>query len=157
MCSSKRVFRRTLESICSHLTSEFFTGCTVRRVLQHRQLHYVCRSRLSQTTTTISQAIFRAKRSFCNRYRYDLSDTTIDIQPQSPKGEPCLSVIDYMAWALQRAYTKREMRYYDFVEDKVSYICDLYDWRTYPDNRYFPKRGTGTVEGQGEKGKTFFI
>ena len=53
------------------------------------------------------------------------------------KGERCLSVIDYVSWALQRAYTKREMRYYEFIEDKVSYVCDLYDSAVYPKNRYY--------------------
>jgi uncharacterized protein DUF3800 len=49
----------------------------------------------------------------------------INILAQSPKGEPCLSVIDYVAWALQRAYVTRQMRYYDFIADKVSYILEL--------------------------------
>lgn len=82
-------------------------------------------------------------------YGKDLSDTTIEVQPQSPKGEPCLSVIDYLSWALQRAYTKREMRYYDFVEDKVSYIADIYDFQTYPKNRYFHEKRVRRSQGAG--------
>ncbi len=54
--------------------------------------------------------------------------TTFEIEPQTPKGEPCLSVIDYMNWAVHRAFTKSEMRYYDFVEDKVSFLWDIYDF-----------------------------
>jgi hypothetical protein len=33
-----------------------------------------------------------------------------------------------MNWAVQRAFTKREMRYYNFVEDKVSLLRDIYDF-----------------------------
>ena len=28
------------------------------------------------------------------------------------------------------------MRYYDFVKDKVSFICDIYDFDKYPKNFY---------------------
>ena len=52
-------------------------------------------------------------------------ETDCDIEAQSPGGEPCLSVIDYVGWALQRAYIMGESRYFDYIADKVSYICDL--------------------------------
>jgi hypothetical protein len=51
-------------------------------------------------------------------------------------GEPCLQVIDYMNWAVYRAFVKREMRYYRFVEEKVSLLVDLYDVAHYPNNWY---------------------
>lgn len=49
-------------------------------------------------------------------------------------------MVDYVIWALHRAYTKREMRYFDFVEDKVSYIADIYDFQKYPKNRYYHEK-----------------
>lgn len=58
---------------------------------------------------------------------------------QTPASEPCLSVIDYMNWAVMRAYTKGEMRYYRFIEDKVSLLVDLYDTANYPNNWYTKK------------------
>jgi hypothetical protein len=67
-------------------------------------------------------------------------NTTITSQTvvfwQSPIGEPCLQVIDYMNWAIYRAFTKREMRYYRFVEDRVSLLVDLYDLVHCPKNWY---------------------
>jgi hypothetical protein len=51
-------------------------------------------------------------------------------------GEPCLQVIDYMNWAVYRAFVRNEMRYYKFVEDKVSLLVDLYDKGKYPRNWY---------------------
>ena len=51
-------------------------------------------------------------------------------------GEPCLQVIDYMNWAVYRAFVKQEMRYYRFVGDKVSMLLDLYDAPKYPKNWY---------------------
>jgi len=62
--------------------------------------------------------------------------STFSIQAQTPAGEPCLSVIDYMNWAVYRAFTSREMRYYRVVEQKVDLLVDLYDTRKYPGNWY---------------------
>lgn len=62
--------------------------------------------------------------------------TKYTVLAQSPKGEPCLSVIDYLNWAVYRAFTRGEMRYYRTVEDKVSLLVDLYDIDRYPDNWY---------------------
>ena len=66
-------------------------------------------------------------------------DTDIIIQAQRPRGEPCLSIIDYMNWAVYRAFTNREMRFYDTVADKVSLLVDLYDYNQYPKNWYSKK------------------
>lgn len=66
-------------------------------------------------------------------------DTQIQIQPQTPFGEPCIQVIDYMNWALYRAYTKEESRYLEFVQDKISLITDIYDFAKYPKNYYSRK------------------
>jgi hypothetical protein len=62
--------------------------------------------------------------------------TVYSVQPQTAVGEPCLQVIDYMNWAVYRAFVKREMRYYRFVQDKVSLLVDLYDRANYPRNWY---------------------
>lgn len=64
---------------------------------------------------------------------------------QSPMGEPCLEVIDYMNWAVYRAFIKREMRYFRSVEDKVSLLVDLYDIKKYPNN-YYNRRNPFDVE-----------
>jgi hypothetical protein len=78
----------------------------------------------------LEEAIKKARARFEEKYRIPADCTSFDIEPQSPKGEPCLSVIDYMNWAVHRAYTRREMRYYSFVEDKVSVLRDIYDEST---------------------------
>lgn len=63
-------------------------------------------------------------------------DSEILIYPQSPAGEHCLQVVDYMNWAVQRAFIRREARYFDFVRDKISLIVDIYDSDKYPKNYY---------------------
>lgn len=47
-----------------------------------------------------------------------------------------MSIIDYMNWAVYRAFTRQEMRYFRVVEDKVDLLVDLYDTDNYPNNWY---------------------
>lgn len=76
----------------------------------------------------LSEAIQNAKLAFERHYDTKIN-SLVDVYPQTMTGEPCLQVADYMLWALHRAYTKGEMRYLDYVQDKVSFIWDIYDPR----------------------------
>ena len=83
----------------------------------------------------ISSAIQTAILTFEKKWKKKVN-SQIDTQAQTLSGEPCLQVIDYMSWAVQRAFIKKEMRYFDFVGDKISYLVDLYDFDKYPKNFY---------------------
>ncbi len=89
------------------------------------------RSRQLPLQTAIHAGVAR----FEERWKTKVS-TKITISAQTPVGEPCLQVIDYMNWAVQRAFVKKEMRYYQFVQGKVSLLVDLYDKAKYPKNWY---------------------
>jgi hypothetical protein len=86
----------------------------------------------------LQQAIQQAKERFEATWNTNIQ-TNITIQAQRPLGEPCLSIIDYMNWAVYRAFVKSEMRFYDTIADKVSLLVDLYDYPKYPDNWYNKK------------------
>jgi len=64
----------------------------------------------------------------------------IKIFPQKPEGEACLQVIDYMNWAIQRAFIKKDMRYFNFMKRKISFLVDVYDFENYPNNIYSRKK-----------------
>jgi hypothetical protein len=66
-------------------------------------------------------------------------ETYTKISIQSPSAESCLQVIDYMNWAVQRAYIRKEPRYLNFVKDKISSIFDIYDFEKQPNNFYSKK------------------
>ena len=57
----------------------------------------------------------------------------------SSAGESCLQIIDYINWAVQRAFIKKDERFIKFTEDKISLICDVYDSNNYP-NIYYGKK-----------------
>ncbi|NTU46517.1 DUF3800 domain-containing protein [Candidatus Roizmanbacteria bacterium] len=86
----------------------------------------------------LEDAINKAKAIFEKKWKVKI-DVDVKIYAQTPSTEPCLQIIDYMNWAVQRAFTKNEERYYKFVEDKVSFLCDIYDTAQYPKNYYNQK------------------
>lgn len=83
----------------------------------------------------LEEAIEKAIKTFENKWKVKVEGKN-HIFPQTPVGEPCLQIADYMNWAVQRAYIKGEDRYYKFVEEKVSFLCDIFDLVKYPKNFY---------------------
>lgn len=76
----------------------------------------------------LNAAILNAIGLFENQWKTKVN-AVHEIYPQSPSGEPCLQVIDYINWAIYRAYTKGEMRYFNAINDKVRLLVDLYDYK----------------------------
>ncbi|HUX58535.1 MAG TPA: DUF3800 domain-containing protein [Bacteroidales bacterium] len=68
---------------------------------------------------------------------------------QEPTNEPLLNIADYFCWAVQRVFEKGEIRYYDFIYDKISLIIDLYDKKKFQGSKnYYTKRNRLTKENQ---------
>lgn len=86
----------------------------------------------------LEEAIGKAVVRFEEKWKVKI-DSVINVYPQRPSGEPCLQVIDYINWAIQRAYVKSDRRFYKFIEDKISYLVDIYDTKKYPNNFYNKK------------------
>jgi len=132
----ERVFRNSLHAregeFYDHLVSLLFKNVLHR----HARNRIYFSQRGSRTRqANLEQAIRRGVGEFEERWHTKV-ETEIRVDPQTGVGEPCLQVIDYMNWAVYRAFVKREMQYYRFVEDKVSLLVDLYDIARYPKNWY---------------------
>lgn len=132
----ERVFRNSFDAketeFYDHLVSHLFTNVLHR----HTQNHVYFSQRGSKTRqANLEQAILKGIGKFETRWSKKV-DTKTHVIPQTPVGEPCLQVIDYMNWAVYRAFVKREMRYFEFIADKVSLLIDLYDLENYPHNWY---------------------
>lgn len=132
----ERVFRNSFHSdegeFYDYLTSLLFEN-VLHRYTRNRIYFSQRGSRARQAP--LEQAIRRGVAQFEARWNTKV-ETEIHIQPQTALGEPCLQVIDYMNWAVYRTFVKREMRYYRFVQDKVSLLVDRYDSAKYPKNWY---------------------
>ena len=129
-CKSEKIFREL------HNSNEniYYDGMVWRlfsTVLNRVKTNKICFSSRGSRDRRLplEQAIYKAREDF-EAYYGPVVGITCQVQAQSPAGEPCLSIIDYVAWALQRAYIKGESRYFDYIEGKVSYICDLREEKT---------------------------
>lgn len=92
------------------------------------------KSRQIPLTLAIEKSINKFEAKWKKKLKSD-----VKIYPQSPSGEPCLQVIDYINWAVQRAFVKKDIRYYRFVESKIKFMVDIYDTEKYPRNYYSRK------------------
>jgi len=89
----------------------------------------------------ILDAINVAINRFEKKWKTDIQNQIqFSVSAQLPSDEPCLQVIDYMNWAVYRAFVKQEMRFYKTLEDKISFLLDLYDAANYSNGRNWYSR-----------------
>jgi len=86
----------------------------------------------------LEEAIQKAVIAFEDKWKTKV-ESEIKIYPQTPQAEPCLQIIDYIIWTIQRAFIKKETRYLDYVKNKISLIADIYDFERFGKN-YYTKR-----------------
>lgn len=115
---------------------DLFSKLFENKLHKHKQNHiyYAVRGDRKRQAH-VSDAIQTAILSFESKWKTKVNSKII-MQPQSPVGEPCLQIADYMNWAVQRAFVKNEDRYLKFVEERISFLVDLYDFDKYPKNFY---------------------
>jgi hypothetical protein len=104
---------------------------------EHNHVYYAIRGNKS-ATARFDSALESARATFEKKWKARVVNKTT-LYPQSPKGEPCLRVVDYINWAIQRAYVRGETRYVDFLQEKLTYIVDILDHVKYPHNFYTSK------------------
>ncbi len=132
----ERVFRTSFHAneneFYDYLVSLLFENVLHR--FSHNKVYFSqrgTRARRSRLEEAIQAGIAKFEAKWQVKVRSE-----IEVIPQTMIGEPCLQVIDYMNWAVYRAFVKREMRFYRFVADKVSLLVDRYDHAKYPKNWY---------------------
>lgn len=98
-----------------------------------RQLHLSAENTIvfaRRGNKTKQFALRRAVEMGTEKFRKKCSSaslTKIDIETSQPAQEPVLQAVDYALWAVQRAFEKGEMRYFDFLRDKIELVWDIYD------------------------------
>jgi hypothetical protein len=135
----ERVFRNNFKAqesaFYDHLVALLFENLLHR---YERNFIYFAKRGSRDRQAPLSKAIERGVQRFEDKRGAQVT-TSFTVQAQTPKGEPCLSIVDYVSWAVYRAFTRGEMRYYCEVEEKVSLLVDLYDVARYPNNWYSRK------------------
>jgi hypothetical protein len=115
--------------------------------LFENRLHRCERNRIifaRRGTKTRQHALHEAIRDsvarFQKRWSADVK-TEIAVETAQPSDEPMLQVVDYTNWALYRAYDRGEMRYFDFLRDKIELVWDVFDREKYKGGLNFYTRG----------------
>jgi hypothetical protein len=132
----ERIFRNSF-----HASEQQFYDYLISRLFENvlhsteRNVIYFAQRGSRERQAPLMQAIQSGIRRFETKWGMPVN-TTIEVQAQRPSGEPCLSIIDYMNWAVYRAFTRGEMHFYRTIEEKVSLLVDLYDTMKYPLNWY---------------------
>jgi hypothetical protein len=135
----ERVFRNNFHSkeneFYDHLITQLFEG---KLHLHEHNFFYFAKRGSRNRQVPIENAIQKSILLFEQKWHTTVNSKT-EVQAQTPAGEPCLSIVDYMNWAIFRAFTRNEMRFFETVREKVSLLIDLYDYEHYPKNWYTKK------------------
>lgn len=86
----------------------------------------------------MNSAIQNAIHIFNQKWKTE-NKSNIRVLIQKTSEEPLLQAADYVLWTIQRAYERGEFRYYNFLQDKICLIHDIFDFGKYPQNYYSPK------------------
>ncbi|MCC6802620.1 MAG: DUF3800 domain-containing protein [Anaerolineae bacterium] len=100
----------------------------------------------SDRTQALQDALKSARKQFEKKWQIQ-SDTPIHIQAVSASQQPCLQAVDYMLWALQRCYERREDRYLDYVWSCCHLIHDVDDHRKNKYGVYYSQKTPLVLEG----------
>lgn len=91
----------------------------------------------STKNKNLEKAAETARKRFSKVKPDKVVQTDFVFNVQNPTSEPLLNVADYMCWAVQRVFERGETRYYNFVEEKISLIIDLYDSEKYEGSKNY--------------------
>jgi hypothetical protein len=109
----------------------------------------IARRGSSTRHATLTMALDKATRRFIRRYHDKQIETKVVFNIQTPIEEPLLNVADYFCWAIQRVFERGEIRFYEFLIDKISLVIDLYDREKWEGARnYYTKKNPLTVQNK---------
>lgn len=54
--------------------------------------------------------------------------TEVTVETNQPAQETVLQAVDYGLWAVQRAFERGEMRYFEFLRPKIEVVWDIFDF-----------------------------
>lgn len=110
--------------LLSHLLKNKFT--------KHDKMVLNIASRGKSTKNhNLDLALQKAKERFNNTHPEKDLKTKVVFNVLEQTGEPLLNVADYFCWCIQNVFERGQMRYYNFMQDQISTVIDLYDFESY--------------------------
>ena len=89
---------------------------------------------------TLEAAKEKALERFTKTKESDKAIAEIVFNVQNQHTEPLLNIVDYLCWSVQRVFERGETRYYDFIQNKISLVVDLYDSKNYEKSQNYYRR-----------------
>jgi hypothetical protein len=120
-----RVYRYHPNELYEHMVRRLF-----RDRLHSEEAYDICFARRgkSDRTEALMSALEAARHRFAARFGI-VRDVRIAVRPCWSREEPCLQAVDYLLWAVQRLFEKREERFLGFVWPLVRLVHDVDDTR----------------------------
>ena len=91
----------------------------------------------STNNHNLNIALQKAISRFSAKYPSKDIKTTVVFNVQNQLAEPLLNISDYFCWTVQRIFERGEVRYYNFLMDKMSLVIDLYDKNNWIGNKHY--------------------
>ncbi|HEV2963282.1 MAG TPA: DUF3800 domain-containing protein [Candidatus Angelobacter sp.] len=109
-----------------------FYDCMVEHMFS-RQLHLSIRNHITFARRgnkarqhALRAAVDSAARRFKRSHKSE-DFPVLRVETSQPVQEPVLQATDYVLWAVQRAFEKGEMRYFEYLREKIELVWDIYD------------------------------
>ena len=83
------------------------------------------------STRNMSSAINEAIAKFKNKWGKE-NESNIRVFVQQPSHLVQLQAIDYVLWAVYRAFENNDFRYFNFIKEKIRLVHDIFDTATNP-------------------------
>ena len=94
-------------------------------------------------------AMTKARERFAKKQDAAVISSEVVFNVQNPRTEPLLAVPDYLAWTVQRVFERGDTRHYDYMQDRISLVVDLYDTEKYGGSRnYYTLKRPLTAENR---------
>jgi len=76
-------------------------------------------------------ALLKAKERFETSHpeRNIVTNVVFNVMDQTK--EPLLNITDYFCWTIQNVFENGNLRFYNYLKDKISKVVDLYDFESY--------------------------
>ncbi len=136
------LFEKTHQAKDKLFYADMLSHLLKRRMKRDRRLVLNVAQRGSSTREhVLNEALWIALRRAFDWQGVEAIKTHVVFNVQNPRTEPLLTVSDYLCWSVQRVFERGELRFYEYLSDKVRLVVDLYDRAKYDGNRnYYTKK-----------------
>lgn len=144
------LFQKNHHSKENEFYADLLSHLIKNRVKSERKLVLNVAARGSTTRDKVfTDALTIANQRARKRWSQDDLKSQVVFNVQTPRTEPLLNIADYLCWAVQRVFEQGETRYYDYLQERIRLVVDLYDSEKYAGSRnYYDKKNPLTSKNK---------